>query len=97
MSGRYRLLQADLEALKVDGADRGVRDARHAIRLGMSFDSWIGLEAMEMFTANALHREGVSWDELGPGDKATTAIAWNDAYRDAFSETWNDEAPEEGE
>lgn len=87
-TGRYALLNSDLAAVRADGAKHGDRDACEARRLGVPFDSWPGSDHAEHMAANALAREGASWDLLSPNSKASVLSAWIDGYRPAYGETY---------
>lgn len=91
VTGRYRILRADLDALQADGARKGDRDALDALRLGVSADSWPGLAAAERFAVDALYRQGVDWERLDPAAKASAVGAWIDGYRPAYADTYYDE------
>lgn len=93
--GRYRLLRSDSEAVKANGTASGDRNARDALRLGVSFDDWPGLDHAEMQAANAAHHAGVSFGDLSSAGKATLVAAWIDGYRTGYGEAWDLDGPQE--
>lgn len=92
MSARYKLLARDLLASADEGAKLGERDALHALRLGVSFNDWLTLDAQERFAHDAAHRAGLDWAALTIEARIRLVSAFNDAYRTAYGETYYAEA-----
>ena len=86
---RARLLVKDFERIREQAAQDAAITVADTLRLGMSFDSMVPLDTVDLRVPNVLWRErGVRWDDLSSADKARCAMAYIDAYRDAYALEW---------
>lgn len=91
MSGRYRLLQTDYDAITAHGAKIGDRDALQAQRLGIPYDDFPGMEFAEREAFAEAHRLGLDVEALSIDEKVRLISKFVDGYRPAYAEAWPDQ------
>lgn len=90
-TGRYRILAKDQADMIEAGYKQGEQVALDALRLGLGFDSWPGLEYVDHQTETAAWNLGLSWWELDVNAKVTLSTAFIDGYRAGYATTREEE------